>query len=181
MYILMILTILLISFSALLSIYSLYIYNISLLISSLSVVTASISGLIAIMVLKANKDNERPFIIIKPNYKLYGVMQISVENHGKEIAIIEKSEVDNQIKLIDGEIFFDQIKGMVIPPNASVTFFLMHMNEYNKSHKNYTSKGVIYYKNIEGKKFQNNILFNIEKLGPTPYTSTEEQKMFFIL
>ncbi len=97
MYILMILTILLISFSALLSIYSLYIYNISLLISSLSVVTASISGLIAIMVLKANKDNERPFIIIKPNYKLYGVMQISVENHGKEIAIIEKSEVDNQI------------------------------------------------------------------------------------
>lgn len=181
MYILIFMALLLILFSVLLSAYSLFIYNISLLISSLSVVTASISGLVAIMILKANKDNERPFVIIKPNYKRYGLIQISVENYGREIAIIERSEVDKQIKLLGGENFFEQIKGLVIPPNNSVTFNLIPMTEYEKSHKNYTTTGIIYYKNTEGKKFKSNILFNIEKLGPTPYSNDEEQKMFFEL
>lgn len=167
--------------SLLLSFYSLRVNNIPLLISSLSVIGASISGLIATMVLKANKDKERPFIIIKPTYKRYGVIQISVENYGKEIAIITRSKVDKQIKLLRGESFFEQINGIATSPKEHVTFDLILMNQYKEFHKNYTTKGIIYYKDTKNKEYNNRILFNIEKLGPTPYTDDEERKMFYEL
>lgn len=179
MLILICITILLIISGVFLSVYSFSVKNIALLISSLSVITSAISGLIAIMVLKANKDKERPFLMLKPDLSRYNLIQISLKNYGEELAIIEKIEVDNEFKLINDKNFFEEIKGIVLAPKEHISFILIGQKEFREKNKNYTSKGTIHYKNLNGKKYKNDIFFSIENIGSTPTYNTEEKKAFY--
>lgn len=166
MFILLVtINILLIVLSITFGIYALIIKEYTLSISAFSVLSATISGLVATMVLKANKDKERPYILIRPNYKKYGFIQITVENVGTEVAVIDDVSYSKEIILFNKENFFEEIKGIALPPGDSVNFPLMNINQYNELSSNYTCQGVIIYRDINDKKYKDKFLFNIENQG----------------
>jgi|SRR5699024_1267581 len=160
-------------------VYGLIIEEFMLSVSAFSVIAAAISGLVATMVLKSNKDKERPYLTIKPNYNRYGIIQISVENIGKEIATIQDVKADNNIKLIRGEDFFEQIKNTVISPGDSINFILLNLTNYSELSSEYTTKGTITYIDINNKQYNNEFVFSIENLGPSPYHDDEKTKAFY--
>ncbi|WP_017797581.1 hypothetical protein [Oceanobacillus kimchii] len=177
--VIIILTIILMLCSIALAVYGIQVEEFSLVVSSLSVLAASISGLIAAIVLKQNKDKDRPYIILKPNYNRYGFIQIEVTNHGTETAIIDYFETDVTFNLHKGQSFFEVIKEIVIPPGVSIKYPLLLIREYEEKNACYTSKGIIRYKNIAGKKYKNKFMFNIENQGPSFAHDNESTKTHY--
>ncbi|WP_459503064.1 hypothetical protein [Bacillus sp. C1] len=159
------------------AIFSVYVKEYTLAISSSSVVAASISGIIAARVIKSQKDKERPYLTLVLNYDRYDIVQIGVKNSGNTLAVIEKVEADNNIKLHHGQVMFDIIKGLPIQPNETVAYPLTILNDSFADRKSsYTTNGEIVYKDLTGKTYKNKFMINLEPTGATLAYPNEQLK-----
>lgn len=162
--------------SAVLAVFGLINQEYGLVVSALSVITATISGLIAILVLKRNADNDRPYIVIKPNKERLNYIQLEVKNEGNKLAIIEKIEADNEIVLNRGEHLSQVVINNVLPPSSSNVYVLCFAKDYSEKNKNYTTKGRIFYKDPNNRKYSNEFIFNIEGMGSAVIFHSDYQR-----
>lgn len=155
--------------------------EITLVISSLSVIAATISGLVATILLKQHKDKERPYISIEPNYDRYGFIQIEVRNDGTETAIIKSVESSVELNLLHGQSLFIELQSVVIPSQHSIKYPLLPIAEYSDKSAEYNSHGTIHYTNIGNKKYKNPFIFNIEGQDGSFWHDEESIKTHFEL
>ncbi|KML32317.1 hypothetical protein [Rossellomorea marisflavi] len=141
--------------------------DIALIVSGFGLIGSFVGMYSSAQTSKRQYEQDRPYIVMKPNQDRYNHFQIEFTNVGNSAGIIKRIELNENLVTLRDESIPELIQELVLEGKDSITFpYIISGNpDYKNKFMNFS--GLIHYEDINGNVFKNNIILNLKQHLPT--------------